>query len=95
MTQPRPFNALRRPPQKAVVPSPTLTSDEEWEKRLRAHDDAVEAASKPRTLKQKIDSFVFGLISTIIFVGLAFIMTMPELHAFIGQIFVQIFQVSK
>jgi len=75
--------------------SPGLISDEKWDQMLRAHDDAMEAASKPSTLKRKIENLAFGLLQTVIFVGLALIMTMPELRIFIGHLFKQLFQGSN
>ena len=84
------FDQLRKPLRKLPDDSPTLISDEKWDKMLCAHDDALELASKPRTLKQKIDNFFFGLISTVFLVGFALIMTMPELRTLIGRIFDQL-----
>ena len=90
MKETYPFDKLREPLRKLPDDSPMLISDEKWDKMLRAHDEALELASKPRTLKQKIDNFFFGLISTVLLVGFALIMTMPELRTFIGHIFEQL-----
>lgn len=89
------FDQLRKPMRKLPDDSPNLISDEKWKEMMYVHDDTIEAVSESRTLKQKIDSYVIGLITTIIFVGFAFVMTMPELRAFIGHVFEQLFRASK
>jgi hypothetical protein len=66
-------------------------NDEAWEKRLKAHDDALEAPSQPRTARQKLSDFCFGLISATFFVGLGLFMGIPELREFIRHVFDQLF----
>lgn len=87
MKETYPFDKLREPLRKLPDDSPMLISDEKWDKMLRAHDDALD---KPRTLRQKMRDFFFGLISTVFLVGFALIMTMPEFRTFIGHIFEQL-----
>ena len=87
------FDQLRKPLHKLPDDSPSLISDEKWDRLIRAHDDAIATASKPRTFHQKTLDFLIGLISSVLLVGLALIMTMPELRVFIGHIFEQLFHV--
>ncbi len=82
------FDQLRKPLRKLPDDSPGLISDEKWEKMLRDHDAAL---SKPITPREKVLSFLWGLAITVIMVGFAFIMTMPELRIFVGNIFEQLF----
>ncbi|MBI1280121.1 MAG: hypothetical protein GC179_18475 [Anaerolineaceae bacterium] len=86
------FDQLRKPLRKLPDDSPMLISDEKWDKMLRDHDEAL---SKPLTSRQKFLSFLWGLAITVIMVGFAFIMTMPELRTFIGHMVEYLFQVNK
>lgn len=67
-------------------------SDEAWEKLLRDHDTALEAASRPRTTRQKLHDITYGLISLILFVGLGLLLGFPELREVVRQTIEQLFQ---
>jgi hypothetical protein len=67
-------------------------SDEAWEKLLRDHDAALEAASRPRTTRQKLRDVTLGLISIFFFVGLGLLLGFPELREVIRQTIEQVFQ---
>ena len=92
MKESHPFDDLRRHPPQPMDHSTTLMSDEAFEKLLREHDDALEAASRPRTIRQKIRDVSRGLIYTIFFVGFGLVMGIPELRELIRHMIEQLFQ---
>jgi hypothetical protein len=67
-------------------------SDEAWEKLLRDHDAALEAASRPRTTRQKPRDVTLGLVSTFFFVGLGLLLGFPELREVVRHTIEQLFQ---
>lgn len=92
MKESHPFDALRQPTRNTPVRSPLSMSDEAWEKLLRDHDAALEAASRPRTTRQKLRDVTLGLISIFFFVGLGLLLGFPELREVIRQTIEQVFQ---
>lgn len=92
MKESHPFDALRQPTRNTPDRSLISVSDEAWEKRLRDHDAALEAASKPRTTRQKLHDITYGFISLIFFVGLGVFLGFPELREVIRQTIEQVFQ---
>jgi len=92
MKESHPFDALRQPARNKPDRSPISMSDEEWEKLLRDHDSALEAASKSRTIRQKLGDVTLGLISTFFFVGLGLLLGIPELREIVLHTFEQLFQ---
>lgn len=92
MKEAHPFDALRQPTRNKSDRSPMFMSDEAWEKLLRDHDAALEVASKPQTIRQKLRDVTLGLISAFFFVGLGLLLGFPELREVIRQTIEQLFQ---
>lgn len=95
MKESHPFDALRQPTRNTPDRSPIFMSDEEWEKLLRDHDAALEVASRPRTIRQKLSDVGIGLISIIFFVGLGLLLGFPELREVVRQTIEQLVQTMR
>lgn len=70
-------------------------SDEAWDKLVRDRDATLEAASKPRTTRQRLGDVTLGLISTFFFVGLGLLPGFPELREVVRQTIEQLFQTMR
>lgn len=89
MSEQHAFDQRKKLIQPSQETSASVLSDEKFDALLQAHYAAM---SRPRTLKQKVQTVLLGFVVNGFLLGLAFFLTIPEFRQFLYQLIVQLFK---